>query len=217
MNRMIRAAAAAAILVGGLGSVGCVSTGRSVEDCYRNYVDPCYPERYNHAARQAVVAPFAQQVYNGHVLNQTIYNYYFEAGTDKLTPAGLEKLDSIAHTRPAPDPRLYIQTARDLIATPETAAKVADLRTDLDIKRAAAIQKYMAGQPALVPTAYEIYVHDPVVPGIFSDFAGNAYRGSLQGYRGGVSGGGTGVLGTGGGSGNLTAPPPTTAGTGARP
>src|SRR5262245_49955435 len=108
MNRMIRAAAAAAILTSGLGSIGCVSTGScgsgscgggalgghrgaargeghgALGDCYRNFIDPCYPERYEHAARQAVLAPFAQQVHNGHVLNQTIWNYYFEAGSDKL-------------------------------------------------------------------------------------------------------------------------------------
>src|SRR5439155_11766631 len=85
MNRMIRAALAAAILTGGLGSIGCVHTGgsggcgsagggdRDAGDCLRNFIDPCYPERYQHAARGAVVAPFAQQVYNGHVLNQTIW------------------------------------------------------------------------------------------------------------------------------------------------
>lgn len=221
MNRMMRAAAAAAILTSGLGSIGCVSTGGGargeghgpIGDHWRNAADPCYPERYNHAARQAVIAPFAQQVHNGHALNQTVWNYYFEAGTDKLTSAGMEKLDSIARTRPAPDPKLYIQASRDLSLTADNAGKIADLRTDLDVKRAVAIQKYMGTQPAIGgAVAYEVYVHDAPTPGINAEMAANAYRGSIQGYRGAVSGSGTGVLGTGG-SNNLTAAP-TTGGTG---
>jgi hypothetical protein len=110
MYRMMRAASAAAILMSALGSLGCVSTGTSgcgsggcggdgggahggngnglIGNAYLHFVDPCYPERYQHAARQAVVYPFAQQVHNGHVLNQTIWNWYFEAGSDKLNQAG---------------------------------------------------------------------------------------------------------------------------------
>jgi hypothetical protein len=210
MNRTIRAAAAAAMLASGLGSVGCVhtehATGSAFDTVYAKCVDPCYPERYSYAARQAVIAPFAQQAYNGHVLNQTIWNYYFEAGTDRLTPAGVEKLDSLARVRPGPDPRLYIQTARDLPATADPA-KNADTRADLDARRAAAVLKLMSNQPAFAgQVPYEVFVHDPTVPGVYSTFAENSWRGSLFGYRGGVSGAGTGVLGTGGGAGALTAP-----------
>ncbi len=215
MNPMMRAAAAAAILVSGLSSLGCVHTGSgsgsggaaradghgAIGDKWRNAVDPCYPERYNHAARQAVVAPFAQQVHNGHVLNQTLFNWYFEFGTDKLTPAGAEKLDSLARVRPAPDSKLYIQTARDIPANTDTA-KIAAVRDDLDAKRAAAIQKYMAGQPALTPVTYEIFVHDPAVPSIYSEFGAGAWRNSRQGYSGNASGGSaTGATATGGGGG----------------
>ena len=219
MKRMMRAAAAAAILTSGLGSIGCVSTGGGarggargeghgpIGDHWRNAADPCYPERYNHAARQAVIAPFAQQVHNGHALNQTVWNYYFEAGTDKLTSAGMEKLDSIARTRPG-DAKLYIQASRDLSLTADNAGKIADLRTDLDVKRAVAIQKYMGTQPAIggaVP--YEVYVHDAPTPGIIAEASAGAYRGSLLGYRGGISGAaGIGALGTGGST-NLTVAP----------
>lgn len=212
MNRMIRAAAAVAILTSGLGSIGCVHTGRAeghgpIGDHWRNAVDPCYPERYNHAARQSVIAPFAQQVHNGHVLNQTIWNYYFEAGTEKLTPAAMEKLDSLARVRPAPDPKLYIQAAMDLPLTDANAAKITDLRAELDAKRAASIQKYLATIPAVPPVAYEIYVHNAPTPGINSEMAAGAYRGSILGYRGGITGAaGIGTLGTGG-SNNLTVAP----------
>jgi hypothetical protein len=229
MNRMMRAAATAALLVGGLGSVGCVNTGTTgcgsggggcgaggcgiggargeghgpLGDCWRNAVDPCYPERYWYAARQATVYPFAQQVLNGHVLNQTIWNYYFDFGTDVLTPAGIEKLNSLVRTRPAPDPRIYIQTARDIPATVDPL-KIPEIRTDLDARRAEAIRKHLASQPQFAPVAYEVYVHDSAVPSINAEMAMRAYNGSFLGYRGGVSGAGTGVLGTGGGFGGGT-------------
>jgi hypothetical protein len=176
-------------------------------DLYRKTNDPCYPERYQYAAREAVVAPFAQQVYNGHVLNQSVWNHYFEFGTATLTPAGAEKLISLARVRPGPDPRIYLQTARDL-PTNVDPAKTADIRADLDVKRAATIQKFMANQPAFGgPVPYEIFVHDPATPSIRADMVTRSYNGSFLGYRGGVTGAGTGVLGTGGGQGTLTAIP----------
>lgn len=227
MNRMIRAATTAALLTAGLGSMGCVSTGTCgsgdcggigggrgargeghgpLGDHGRNFIDPCYPERYQHAARQAVLAPFAQQVHNGHVLNQTIWNYYFEFGTDTLTPAGAEKLISLARVRPAPDPKIFLQTARDLPSNTDPA-KIADIRADLDAKRAATVQKYLASQPTFAPVTYEIALHDPATPGVNSEFAGSAYRSSSQGYRGGITGAaGIGALGTGGST-NLTVAP----------
>lgn len=211
MTRMFRTAAAAAVLLSGLGSVGCVHTGGGREpgragDRYRNAVDPCYPERYQHAARQAVVAPFAQQVHNGHFLNQTVWNYHFEAGTDKLTEGGKEKLNSLARTRPAPDPKVYIQTANDLPATTDPE-KVTAARNELDVKRAQAIEKHLATVPTGAPTTYEVYVHNAPVPGLNSEFAASAYRASATGYRGAITGAaGIGALGTGGAV-NLTAAP----------
>lgn len=212
MTRMFRAAAAAAVLVSGLGSIGCMHTGGGRDpgqagDRYRNAVDPCYPERYQHAARQAVIAPFAQQVHNGHFLNQTVWNYHFEAGSDKLTPGGKEKLDSLARVRPSPDPKVYIQTANDVGQTADAADKVVEIRNELDAKRAQAIQKYLATVPTGSPVSYEVYVHNAATPGISSEFAARAYRGSQNGYSGAITGqAGIGALGTGG-SQNLTAAP----------
>jgi hypothetical protein len=158
------------------------------------------------------VAPFAQQVVNGHVLNQTIWNYYFEFGTDTLSPAGIEKLTSIARVRPGPDPKLYIQTARDIPASVDPL-KIPDVRADLDAKRAVSIQKYLASQPAFGgAVAYEVFVHDAATPGLNAEMASSAYRGSFRGYAGGIaSGGGVSVIGTGG----ATPPPATGGGSGA--
>lgn len=203
MKRVMRAAAIAVLAAGGAGSIGCTHTGGSDGAAggggvYRSFVDPCWPERYTMTARSEVLAPFAQQVNNGHTLHQTIWNWYFEAGTDKLNTAGRAKLDSIAQTRPSPDTRLYLQAARDLAMTPENADKVAAERESLTQKRAAAIQKYMGQQPAIGgnATAYEIFVHDTPTLGMPASFTATSVRQQQSGYRGNLPGG---IGGAGGG------------------
>src|SRR5438477_7172793 len=106
MTNLTRHALAGMVLAGAIGSSGCKTLG----DC----VDPCWPERYNYKARQEVVSAFAPQVQNGHILDQTLYNSAFEAGTDKLTEGGREQLDVIVRRRPLPDPRVFLATARDV-------------------------------------------------------------------------------------------------------
>src|SRR5262245_50118696 len=86
-----------------LAATGCVGT----EKC----VDPCWPERYNYMARQEVYAASAPQIRNGHVLDQTVWNWHFKPGTDELHPAGMEKLDYIIRRRPQADCHVYVQTA----------------------------------------------------------------------------------------------------------
>ena len=216
MKRIVRAATAA-LAVAGIGTIGCTHTGQPAGEgaagggaIYRQFVDPSWPERYNATARSEVLAPFATQVSNGNVLNQTLWNWYFEPGTDKLTSAGRAKLDSITQTRPAPDTRLYLQAARDVAVTPENIDRVGTTRDDLTSKRAAAVQRYMATQPVIgTPVAYEIHVHDAVPPGIAAEFAAAAYRGQIRGYTGVLTpgggiggGGGGGAQSTGGVSGN---------------
>jgi hypothetical protein len=199
MNRYVRAATAALVIAGGLGSVGCAGRAGSTGDGARgNCIDPSWPDRYNYAARQAVIAPFAQQVANGHFINQVMWNWYFDAGTDKLNGAGMEKLDSIARTTPNPDTKLFIQAARDIGVTADNAAKIGAMRDDITAKRAAAIHRYMATQPG--PTViYDISVVDMPTAGIAAPFATGSYRGQLAGYRGAISGGG----GVGSGSGTI--------------
>src|SRR5438477_13177771 len=80
---------------------------------YDNCVDPCYPERYEWAARQPVYEAFGTQEANGHVLDQTVWNKFFEPGTDKLTPGGMEYLKHLARRRPEADPKLWLATAQD--------------------------------------------------------------------------------------------------------
>jgi hypothetical protein len=210
-----RGAAPTGCAGGGCGAgVGVAGGGAACGDgaILRTYIDPCWPERYNRVARDEVLAPFAAQVNNGHVLNQTIWNWYFDAGTDKLNTAGLAKLDSIARTRPAPDYRLYLQAARDVVVTPTNMDKVAAERDELTARRAAAIQKYMATQPAIgTPVAYEVFVHDAPTVGIPAEFSASSFRGQSRGYVGGIGGGG----GTTPSAAGTSAPPASSVGGGA--
>ena len=68
-----------------LALIGCCSTCGN----YHDLVDPCYPQRYEFMARKEVNEAFIPQVQNGHVLDQTVWNYYFEPGTERLTTGGL--------------------------------------------------------------------------------------------------------------------------------
>lgn len=155
MNGLIAKRVAVSCLAAGLTlCVGCT-------ECYRNVVDPCYPERYGYKARQEVCQPFVAQVYNGHVLEQTVWNTHFEPGTDKLTPAGLEHLAYLARRRPVPDTTLYLQTAQDIVYDPAAADKFVEERNTLDSKRVQAIQKYLTAQTASRPLPFEVVVHDP--------------------------------------------------------
>jgi hypothetical protein len=213
MNRLFRAAMVAAILPIGLASVGCAHNsssncgtggcgagardGGGLGACYRNWVDVSWPDRYNYAARQSVVAPFAQQAATGHFLNQTLWNFYFEPSSDTLTPGGMDKLNALAHATPGPDSRIYLQHAHDIGITQENMDKAGAMRNDLDARRAAMVRRYMANSFG-PPMDYEILVHDAPTPVVYAGFVANAFRGQIQGYRGGISAGSVNVTSIGG-------------------
>lgn len=149
---------AGAALVGGLAaSGGCTEQGK--------VIDPCYPERYVATARQAVHSAFTPQVQNGHILDQTVWNYHFETGKDELNNGGKDHLDSLSRRRPCPDARVYLATARDVAYDPLNPDKMVEGRRDLDERRVAAIQKYLNAQTAGRPMAFEVVVHDPAEVG----------------------------------------------------
>ncbi len=127
MKGLIRKAAAALCCVAGAGGVGCVT--------YHDLVDPCYPARYDAEARHEEVASYTPQIANGHVLDQTLWNSDFEAGTDKLTGGGMEHLAYMARRRPQPDPVVYLETAHDVYYDPAKPNDMADKRADLDARR----------------------------------------------------------------------------------
>jgi hypothetical protein len=211
MTTIHRIAFAAAATCGLL-ATGCQGTRGDrpgLGERYRNHVDPSWPERYNHTARQETLAPFQVQAQNGAYLDQTVWNYHFEPATDKLTAAGIERLDYLVRKRGMPDGKVYLQTARDIGFDTNAPEKFADSRRDLDQRRAATIHKYLAAQTAAAPMNFEIQVHDPADPGFPAQFLGNAVRGLSSRYGagqdgqggGGQSGGGQGGGQSGGGQG----------------
>src|SRR5262245_10934652 len=95
-----------ALAVGLSATTGCWGEGK----CY----DPCCPRRYAYAAWQEVNSSFAPQVQNGDILHHTMWNHFFEPGTDELNAGGRAQIDALVRRRPYPSGRIYVQTARDI-------------------------------------------------------------------------------------------------------
>src|SRR5205085_1786375 len=150
MKGIVTKLLAGAALAAPLTSTGCYA--------YQKCVDPCWPERYNAEARTEVIAAFAPQVQNGHVLDQTLYNAAFEPGNDRLTEGGKDQLDVLLRRRPMPDPRIFLATARDVVYDPANPDALVDARVDLDNKRAASVQRYVSAQTAGRPMGFEVIV-----------------------------------------------------------
>lgn len=143
-------------------------------DHYRDLVDPCYPERWDAIAKHSTQDMFNAQADKGHILDQTVWNWYFEPDpktggpSDRLNGAGMAVLQRISRTLPHPDFQLYLQNAQDVPyvegVPPE---KVVRARNDLNERRAAAVQRYMAVQASVHGGgAFQVAVHDFSPPGI---------------------------------------------------
>jgi hypothetical protein len=146
--------------------------------CYGYYdlVDPCYPQRYEYQSRQEVHQSFGPQVNNGHVLDQTIWNYHFEPGTATLTPAGIEHLAYLARRRPCPDPTVYLQVAQDIPYDPANFADFVEARNKLDNKRIQAIQDYLTAETSGRNVSFNVVRHDPAEVGIDAISMGTSVR-----------------------------------------
>src|ERR1700722_1774736 len=83
----------------------CSSAPLAAAGCYdyKDLVDPCYPQRYNNMSQNEVNGAFAAQVDKGHVLDQTVWTYDFDPGTDKLNAIGLDHLTVLMRRLPQPD------------------------------------------------------------------------------------------------------------------
>ena len=192
----------------------CVTSGLAVVggcDCYRNLVDPCYPERYEYAARQEVIAAFAPQVQNGHFLDQTVWNYHFEPGSDKLTPGGLERLTYLVRRRPYPDCTLYLATAHDIFYDPAAPNKYEEQRATLDQRRILAIQNYLAAETSGRHLSFEVVVHDPPETSLAAQAMGISVGKMYLGFQGTLGP----AVGTGAPGGSSGGAPPGGAPTGA--
>jgi hypothetical protein len=176
--------------------------------CSNQLYDRCYPQRYNYLAENEVNRAFAPQVLNGHVLDQTVWNHYFEPCTDRLTAGGCQELLYLSRRRPQPDTTIYLATATDLPYDPNCPDQYCKSKQELDAKRAVAVQKFLVGANCGRPVDFHICVHDPhdvtisTIPASSSVVQMYArFRGGLvTGGAGGAAGGAGGAAGGAGGA-----------------
>ncbi len=172
MNGFIKKALVGMCLGGSALSVtGCQC---SLTERHRKCVDPCYPQRYNYMARNEVLEGVINQSNNGHILDQTVWNRFFDVDTkgqptDKLNALGREHLAYLTRRRPNPDPKIYLQTSHDLgynAADPPEAN--AQKRAELDSKRLLAVHQFLAAQTAgrNLGFAFVVTIHDPAEVGL---------------------------------------------------
>jgi hypothetical protein len=193
MKGFIRKAVAALGCVVTLAGAGCYH--------YRDIVDPCYPERYWWSSRTIVNGMFGAQVRNGHILDQTVWNYHFEAGSDKLTPGGMEHLNYLVRRRPCADPMVFLQTAHDLTYDPAKPAEYPVKRRELDEKRIVAVKNYLSAYASggNAPP-FQVLVHNPPDPGQAGPPVAGAVT-QIYSTSKGILPGGAGTVTGGGGSG----------------
>jgi hypothetical protein len=171
------------------------NNGVAIRSNQWDLIDRAYPQRYSHMAIKEVNDGMAPQVQNGQILDQTIWTYYFEPGTDRLTPAGLEHLAYIVRRRPCPDTTVYLQTANDLVYDPACPERFAGARQELDGLRTQAIQKFLVASSAGRPADFVVITHDPgdtTIPAVAATPAFNGYVNTTKGRLVGAGGGGGG-------------------------
>ncbi len=187
MNGFIKKAVAGSCLSAGLISllVGC--------DHYRDLVDPCYPERYISQAKHSAYDMLNVQNDKGHLLEQTVWNWYFEPDpktggpSDRLNGAGMAVLQRISRTLPCPDFQLFLQNAQDLPYVEGVSPdKLVRARTELNERRILAIQRFMAAQSALHGGGvYQVAVHDLAPPSLPVQYPTTAEEGIIKLIKGG--------------------------------
>jgi MraZ protein len=103
------------------------------------------------------------QVPNGHLLDQTVWNWMFEPHSDKLTVAGQEHLTHFLRLRPGPDPCVYVATAGpdDLPKCDPAGPTVEEQRKALDARRVKAVEAYLTSQEPGRNRTFQVVVHDP--------------------------------------------------------
>jgi hypothetical protein len=186
----------------------CGLTLAALSGCYgyHDLVDPCYPVRYEASSHRILIENLAPQVNNGHVLDQTIWNFDFDAGTDRLNAAGLEKLSYLARRRPAPDCTVYLQTAEDVVYDPANPNKMVETRLDLDNKRREAVEKFLTAETTGRGLTFNVVVHDPADPGFSADAMGRAATAMHGRFTGGAIGAASGGAAQGSGGSTAGAP-----------
>jgi hypothetical protein len=202
MKGLIRVGAAWLLCAAAVVGAGCCSfplapTAQELTGCSNHLYDRCYPQRYVNLADREVNAAMTPQVQNGHVLDQTVWNHFFEQGTDRLTPGGQDLLSYLSRRRPQPDTTIYLATASDLPYDPNCPDRYCGSRQELDARRVVAVQKYLTALNCGRPVDFQVLVHDPADPSLATTPVASSitqmygrFRGGLLSVAGGAGGGG---------------------------
>jgi hypothetical protein len=159
-------------------------------------------------ATASVDSTFAAQVNNGHILDQTVWNYHFVPGTPQLTTMGQSHLAYLARRRPAPDTKLFLQTAEDVVYDATKPEEYAKARSKLDADRTQAVLAYLQAETAGRPLTFDVTIHDPAEPGFrgarlyrMNELGRGAVNEMYNGYKGNLplSSGAGGGSASGGG------------------
>jgi uncharacterized membrane protein YgcG len=180
--------------------------------CYRDVVDTCYPDRYNFVAHNTVCATLKAQVNNGHVLDQTLWNWHFEEGKANLNDAGQEQVQALLRRRPQPDTVIYLQTAQvgsnlDVKFDPAAPEKTAVARKSLDDARRESVKTFVKALGASDLNVQIMDPHDPTQISLPAEQGArtiglwNANAQGKMSSSGGGGGGGGGAAGGGGAGG----------------
>lgn len=115
--------------------------------------DHCWPDQYVRESQRRIYAPLGQQMVNGHRLESTIWEHYFDADDPAvLTEGGMARLRYLARRRPYVIPQLELQTSFD---------------QEIDRARIEAVTEY-AARVSTVPISWNVILTNRGAPiGLF--------------------------------------------------
>jgi hypothetical protein len=176
LRRTITTTAWAGALLGVLSITGCYGT-------FHEVVDPCYPERYNCKAREAVAEARQMQIQNGLMYEQTLYAHHFNPGEGLLNPGGVSHLSRLANRRPAAETTIYLQTAQNSYDLDyKKPEEYANKRKELDEKRKTEIVNFLKQErPDLT---FTVVVSNPAKLGMSGAEGGASIRDIRSSSRG---------------------------------
>ena len=120
---------------------------------------PYRPAAYSRIAQQSVSAPLEMQASRGYVLERTLWNHHFNAGTAELRPSGRALLNRLARRNQGACGEVFLQTAHDLKFDGTALEKFASARDELDSQRVKQVADYF--QFVLRRDLAGIQIHDP--------------------------------------------------------
>ncbi len=190
MNGFIKRTAAVVVLGSAAALPGCCKD--ATLGCYDN----CWLERYSYQAKQSEMQTFDAQVNNGHVLDQTVFAYHFDArhGQADQGRPGAPGLPGAAPSSARPEDLFADGPGPALRLGRAGAIQQRSQRTGLQAR--GGDSAFLNADTAGRPMAFEVIVHDAPTPGLATQPIGNAVQRHYDSFTGSLA---TGTAAGGGG------------------